>query len=397
MNIFRLPKYSIILPSSDIISNFANDPSFDNDIIVNASLKQYLDTTKNEITSHLDEWDIYKKYTNPYEYIHTSVPTTKQSVCKYRPISRAFFKLHELIHDLKLLDSEDDTPIRSFHLAEGPGGFIEAVSYYRGQNAKDEYIGMTLVNKNDDTVPGWDKVQSFLEKNPTVKIEMGHTGTGDLLKAENLKQCFMKYQNSMDLITGDGGFDFSKDYNHQECDLVNLLLAQVFFAISMQKHGGHFVLKVFDMCTQVSIDVAFLLNSLYDEVFIVKPHTSRYANSERYLVCKGFLLEKTEPYAIRFYHMLNQLHNNSQKMISLLSFPTPRYFLDRLQEINAILGQQQIDNIKTTLALIRSKDSERIEQLRKSAIHRCLAYCQKHNLPHHKTPTQHNVFLTKTS
>jgi len=396
MNIYRLPKYSVVLTPGDIVVNLVDTSIADNPVI-NMSLKQYLDATKNEIMCHINEWDIYKKYTNPYEYIHTNVPTTKQSICKYRPLSRAFFKLHELINDLKLLDSEDTTPIRTFHLAEGPGGFIEAVANHRDNNTRDEYMGMTLVDKDDDTVPGWDKVQSFLAKTPAVKIELGHTGTGDLLEPENLKQCYMKYQNTMALITADGGFDFSKDYNHQESELVHLLLAQVFFGIALQKKGGNFVLKVFDMCTQVSIDVAFLLNSLYEEVFIVKPHTSRYANSERYLVCKGFALKQTESYAIRFYQILTGLRNKSQKPASLLSFPTPRFFLDRLQEVNAILGQQQIDSIKTTLTLIRSKDTERVEQLRKSAIHRCLAYCQKHNLPHHKTPPQHNVFLTKTS
>lgn len=396
MNIYRLPKYSVVLTPADIAVNVLST-SVSDEVVINMSLKQYLDATKNEIVSHIDEWDIYKKYTNPYEYIHTNVPTTKQSICRYRPLSRAFFKLNELIDDLNLLESDDATSIRSFHLAEGPGGFIEAVANHRDNNAGDEYTGMTLVDKDDETVPGWDKVQSFLAKNPAVKIELGHTGTGDLLEPDNLKQCYMKYRNTMDLITADGGFDFSKDYNHQESDLVHLLLAQLFFGIALQKKGGNFVLKVFDMCTQVSIDVAFLLNSLYDEVFIVKPHTSRYANSERYLVCKGFVLRETEQYAICFYHILSRLRDKSQKASSLLSFPTPRFFLDRLQEVNAILGQQQIDSIKTTLALIRSKDSERIEQLRKSAIHRCLAYCQKHGLPHHKTPSQHNVFLTKTS
>jgi 23S rRNA U2552 (ribose-2'-O)-methylase RlmE/FtsJ len=343
------------------------------------------------------EWDTYKKYTNPYEYIHTNVPTTKQSICKYRPISRAFFKLNEIINDMGLFDDAEDRPVRTFHLAEGPGGFIEAVALLRDRNPEDEYTGMTLLNEEDENVPGWDKVQTFLAKTPTVKLELGATGTGDLLEPENLKHCYMKYKNTMDLITADGGFDFSKDYNRHEDELTRLLLAQVFFGVAMQKKGGHFVLKVFDMCTQVSIDVAFLLNSLYEEVYVVKPHTSRYANSERYLVCKGFSLAQTEAYGIRFYQILTQLHGCPRRMISLLSFPIPSHFLDKLQEINAILGQQQIESIKTTLALIRSRDNERIEQLRKSAIHRCLAYCQKHNLAHHKAPPQHNVFLTKTS
>ena len=51
----------------------------------------------------------------------------------------------------------------------------------------------------------------------------------------------------MDIITGDGGFDFSQDYNNQEKSAFRLILTQVAYAITMQKHSGHFILKIFDM------------------------------------------------------------------------------------------------------------------------------------------------------
>jgi hypothetical protein len=51
----------------------------------------------------------------------------------------------------------------SFHLAEGPGGFIEAVCHMRN-NPNDVYYGMTLVN-NDSKCPGWKKSKNFLEEN----------------------------------------------------------------------------------------------------------------------------------------------------------------------------------------------------------------------------------------
>ena len=41
--------------------------------------------------------------------------------------------------------------------------------------------------------------------------------TGDLYKEENLKYIIQKtFSNSMDIITADGGFDFSADFNKQE-------------------------------------------------------------------------------------------------------------------------------------------------------------------------------------
>jgi 23S rRNA U2552 (ribose-2'-O)-methylase RlmE/FtsJ len=97
---------------------------------------------KEKITSKEKQWDIYKKYTNPYEYIHTTSPFKKKAVSKHKPLSRSFFKMVEIIQTFKM---QFRGPIRTFHLAEGPGGFIEAVRYLR-DNTEDIYVGMTLLD-----------------------------------------------------------------------------------------------------------------------------------------------------------------------------------------------------------------------------------------------------------
>ena len=92
---------------------------------ISKSLSSYLNKMKEQINNYQVEWDIYKKYTNQYEYIHTIIPFTKVSVCKLRPLSRSFYKLIEIFNLLNLEFLEEK--ITSFHLAEGPGGFIEAL------------------------------------------------------------------------------------------------------------------------------------------------------------------------------------------------------------------------------------------------------------------------------
>ena len=42
----------------------------------------------------------------------------------------------------------------------------------------------------------------------------------------------------MEIITADGGFDFSHDFSNQEINIANLLFAQIAFAIIMQKKNG---------------------------------------------------------------------------------------------------------------------------------------------------------------
>ena len=116
---------------------------------------------------YIQDWDLFKKLSYAYEYINTKVDQHMRPVCSYEPISRAYFKLHEIIESFELISTKK--PINCFHLAEGPGGFIEATVNYRKKllrksNTKntDLYYGMTLIN-NDRHTPNWDKCQRLLK------------------------------------------------------------------------------------------------------------------------------------------------------------------------------------------------------------------------------------------
>ena len=253
-----------------------NESNNEEEIFISYSLNHYLSSIKQQIYIYSNHWDYYKKLTNPYEFIHTQVPEMKLSICKYKPLSRSFFKMIEIINTFNFL-SEKNT-INSFHLAEGPGGFIEAFNYKRN-NSGDKYYGMTLISE-DINIPSWKKSSYFINNNKNVIIEYGASNTGDLFMKENLLHCYNKYCNSMDYITGDGGFDFSIDFNKQEELSTKLILAQIFFAIIMQKSGGNFVLKIFDIFKFKTVEIIFFLSNLYEYVYIYKPYTSRVANSE---------------------------------------------------------------------------------------------------------------------
>ena len=60
---------------------------------VSCSLSYYLNDIKKRIDTREMSWDVYKKYTNSYEYIHTIVPGKKKSVAKQKPLSRSYFKM----------------------------------------------------------------------------------------------------------------------------------------------------------------------------------------------------------------------------------------------------------------------------------------------------------------
>ena len=356
------------------------------DVIITPSLAKYLMQIKLNIDSILFDWDIYKKYTNPYEYIHSVVPGAKLSISKLVPISRSFYKLVEIYNILYLSDELPKTQ-KSFHLAEGPGGFIEAMIFLRN-NSKDIYHGMTLLDP-DSNIPGWDKNKDLFNHSNVV-IEKGADGTGNLLKWENLLYCYHKYSGSMDLITGDGGFDYSIDFNKQESLSIRLILSQITFAIAMQKKGGSFILKIFDIFTQATLDIIYLLSNLYANVTMIKPFTSRSANSERYIVCKKFKLVNVEPVLRGLFPIFN---TETKNIAGILDIKVPYFFLNKIEEYNVILGHQQMENIANTLNLIKTKRKEKIESLKKNNIQKCVLWCQKNNVPYNKGTQSTNIFL----
>ena len=85
---FQLPSYQCNL--YQCLSTIFNN---DEELLVSHSLSYYLKDIKHKIDPLEKKWDIFKRYTNPYEYIHTNVPEKKKSVCKYYPLSLSYFKM----------------------------------------------------------------------------------------------------------------------------------------------------------------------------------------------------------------------------------------------------------------------------------------------------------------
>lgn len=386
MSFFLLPEIHNNININDINLQYKED----NKLNICLTLNTYLNNVKKQIDENPDNWDYIKKYTNPYEFIHTLIPNTKLSVSKLKPISRSFYKMIEISNLLHIFDDFTSEPINTFHLAEGPGGFIEATSHLR-KNGLDKYYGMTLIN-DDPNVPGWHKTNYFLESNSNVHIESGASKTGDLLNIDNLKYCHAKYKNSMNIITADGGFDFSIDFNQQEILATNLLFAQLSFAISMQKINGHFIIKIFDIFTKTTVDIMYILSTLYKQVFIVKPNTSRLANSEKYIVCKYFkgCPPKFIDKIISEYPKLS----TNPFISSILNFNLDYYYINKIEEYNAIFGQQQIENISSTLNMICCKNkNEKLENFKKNNIQKCITWCEKNNIHHNKNVISTNIFI----
>ncbi len=395
---YLLPEISLDINESNLKISFINKfNSEENDIFISQSFCKYLKKLKELINENVSNWDNIKKYTNPYEFIHSNIPLLNYSISKYRPISRAFFKLIEIYNHFDLLPNKDS--IKTFHLAEGPGGFIEATNFLR-KNKSDRYYGITLINNDNNTVPNWKKATSFLKKNSHVIIEKGPSGDGNLINEKNFEYICKTYHNSMDIVTGDAGFDFSGDFNHQENNIFPLLYTQIMYALIIQKYNGNFVLKIFDIFLKNTCQIIYLLSCFYKKVYITKPNTSRYANSEKYIVCKYFKYTSLKHLYKRFHNIISVIHNinfEQYELTSIFNINIQSYYLIKLEEINGIFIHQQVENILNTTKLISYGDKKRdkIELLKNQNILKCVQWCEQFNIKYNKDFSPSNVFISK--
>lgn len=379
-------------------------------------------------------WDYFKKIINPYEYVHLNKPYIQTSmkpvesfhpnvvgIADYEPISRAYYKLWEILHDFPILDT--DRPIRYAAIAEGPGGFIEAFFHYRrrynGESIEeilnkenpsssircvDKVTAITLCDTKKPQIPGWKKSSEFLEMyRDHIEISYGADGTGNLYLLENIHNFCELFTDKADFITADGGFDFSDDYTHQEQTLYQLLLAEIIIGLRILRRGGCMIIKVFDFMTDESVELLYMLSSLFRRTYITKPFTSRVMNSEKYIVATGFMVcEETqlnkvlddnyisqylEAKRVDIIHHLEIHFVNKDKMMSttlLEPYAIPSGFIETMERCNIGYGMRQLTYLTKTFQLVEEDiSSHTINELKKDQCTYAVSWCKKYKFPIH--------------
>ena len=356
---------------------------------------------KNGIDDYdIKEWDKSKKMANPYELIY--MPSRKirhESIANIDPLSRSYFKMWEMLFHHSFI-SKDTKRACILNIAEGPGGFIEALVNYRKiyHNAVDTINAITLKSTNKE-IPGWDKAYQFLMKNRNVKIHYGADNTGNIYNVENIKH-LREYITSNNqqaiLITADGGFDYSKNFNKQETSSYKIIFCEIATAIANQAKGGSFICKLFDTYSKISKFCIYLLCCLYETVLIHKPVTSRPANSEKYIVCKGFI-GITDDFLNRIFitiNLWNVIEGRGGYIKTIFGGDIPEEINSKIDELNTIHYNEQKKSIEKTINLINIKPNlSSLNEIIATQVSHAREWCNRYEVPINTSST----FIEKKS
>lgn len=310
-------------------------------------------------------------------------------------MSVAWCKCWEIIHSHNLLDNYN--PLYNvFCNAEFPGSFIFAISHYlKTKNLPFNWVANSLYEENMDKKGTLDALtdQWGLYKNYKSHWLMNKEMDGNILKKDVIEYIENKLSNSIDLYTSDIGIAMNeKTFNKQEYVEANLNLAQIICALKTLRSGGNAIFKMFLFFTPFNMSLLYVVSKLFKEFYITKPISSKPANSEFYIVAKGFNSNNKDPVINQLTDILynwdeTKLDNRMNTVIT----PIEKSFYAKLILCSYELYTRQIEFVKENVFVSKSyfereamSTTEKLyyrQYKEKYSFEKFINYCQRNNKP----------------
>jgi hypothetical protein len=295
------------------------------------------------------------KIVNPYEFIFSKIPGTKLSVSKLRPQTSIFYDLLEIINMLNIFDNYKNTNNIKF---------LTISSIYEDINS---CYDLFRENNND--------------------------------YIDNYKECKSNLYEELNGKSYDIIFYEIEKINY--CNLNNYVLKlidTILLILHRQTNNGITIIKIGFTFHKPVVDILYLLSSLYQKVYIVKPNTSNVMSYEKFIVCKNFILNENTrqiyfSYIVKLIEF-KKFYSNNENIKHIIDKDIPYFYINKIDDINNIIGQQQLETIDQVINIYKNKNKDdKIESLKKMNIHKSINWCEKMNIPYNKFSEKPNIFL----
>jgi hypothetical protein len=361
MNYYIIPKNNFNINLNVKLINDTLSPLISNSLIF------YLNNIHNNLskietsTEYLNgntTIDYISKIVNPLEFVYTKVPGSTLTVSKIIPDSNIFFELMEifnLFNTSEFLFSKKQMYIA--HLTSNYTSTNSLLNMFR------DNIDDIIVNEDFD----YDKlIDKFIVNT---------------------------YNKQLDLLICE--FNTS-DYNDINKYINNMLLIFTIITKYQTSHGTC-IIKIDNVFYKAIIDIIFIFSAIYDKVYLIKPSISQITKGDRYIVCKSYnpiqsnLIKQIEKQIIS---RLTEKTISKSYVGALLQNEIPYFFLNKLEEINAVIGQQQLEAYDQIINIFKSTNrEEKIDLLKRSHIQKSIQWCEKNNISHNKFIDTINIFF----
>jgi hypothetical protein len=360
MSYFIIPKINNTININPIIHNTSSDIKiqFSHSLFnyYNVLHRKIISTCVNDNECYISNDASYNTYdklirsVNPYEYIFSKVPGSKFSVSKLKPQTSVFYDFLEVSISLNILDTYKSSSIKSLHITPNSSDTVDCYEMLR-ENYSDEITIYDEINDKNIISIGDQKYDfMFLDT-----------------KTKNINAYIISFIENLMII------------------------------LRNQKVNGSCIIKISHIFYKPIADILFILSSLYERVYILKPQSSNVTTFEKYIVCKNFEIneDKNKILKLSYFSLAVFLKKYAcQNIISILDTDVPYYFTMKLNDINMIIGQQQLESLNLILNLLKNKNKdERYDNMKKSNIQKAVTWCEKYKIPCNKFTEKTNMFL----
>ena len=310
--------------------------------------EQIINIINNDTDVSENTFEFATKIVNPYEFVFSKVPGSKFSVSKLKPKSNLFYDLLEITHNLSIFDRFiDSSNVNFLHITPNYIDSIECFEMFREYNS-DKHL--------------------FYDN--------------------------IKLQNNIPLFENKFDFMFLETDND---DYLHTIIYAILAILSSQKYNGTSIIKISDIFYKPVVDILFFLSSLYEKVYICKPNTNNIVSYEKYIVCKNFVHNESSNIYLKlnYFKLFVFLKKLDDKYIkSILGSEVPYYFKNKLDDLNIVIGQQQLDSLNQIISIYKNKNKDdKIEVIKKNNIQKAVLWCEKYKIPCNKFTEKVNIFL----
>ena len=179
--------------------------------------------------------------------------------------------------------------------------------------------------------------------------------------------------------------------------------------LKCQKVGGMSIIKIHNLFYKPIIDIIYILSSIYEKVYIIKPNTNDITTFDKYIVCKNFIIDDVKKDIYKKYYfelakfinayLQNNNNNNNNinsnsNILSILNHEIPTYFINKINDVNIIIGQQQLEATDQIINIFKNKSkNDKIESIKNNNIQKAIMWCEKNKIPYNNISEKVNIFL----
>jgi hypothetical protein len=378
-------------------SNWKTDfPMYVYEIAELQSIKKQLNASKAQLTKIHKDHHLSKQYNIVADRTRAVYllrrPSTGTLLMEYNAevVTNAWLKMYELMGLVKPPPPKEDAdgakdkgakvkrpptaPYRTFHMAEAPGNFMLSINHYLYSNyPKLDWIWYantmrplyTVDQRNSHNSGYLQDDYNMISRHPD-KWLFGADGDGDITSDGNLRSFPQDLPALCDLVTSDVKY-VPADMNFDEEEMINVPVHIGHFigALLTLKKGGSVILKEFTQCETPSVSLLMLGCHYFDKYQIVKPLSSRTANSEIYLVGTGFrgINNESIERLLRIMKYYRYLNTEDGSPALFLRKDIPDVFLKTLIKIQQTLLEQQVAALAENLQIVHLYPNETADLL----------------------------------